>query len=64
MQFREIFKHSSDCKYSNCMHVNEPKCAVKAAVETGEISELRYLNYTSILQDIKEQNHWERNMEL
>ena len=62
--FREIFKHSSDCKYSNCMHVNEPKCAVKAAVETGEISELRYLNYTSILQDIKEQNHWERNMEL
>ena len=62
--FREIFKHSNGCKYSNCIHVNEPKCAVKDAVEAGKISELRYLNYTSILQDIKEQNHWERNMEL
>ena len=62
--FREIFKHSSDCKFSNCLHINEPKCAVKAAIETGGISELRYINYTTILRDIKEQNHWERNMEL
>lgn len=62
--FREIFKHSNDCKFSNCLHINEPKCAVKTAIEEGEISELRYINYTTILRDIKEQKHWERNMEL
>lgn len=58
--FREIFEASSECKFNNCTHRNEPKCAVKEKVESGEISELRYLNYLTILDEIEEQNYWER----
>ncbi|MEL7020347.1 MAG: ribosome small subunit-dependent GTPase A [Bacteroidota bacterium] len=59
--FRDIFKYSSDCKYSDCMHRNEPQCAVKAAVEADEISELRYMSYLTLLQEVEEQNYWERH---
>jgi ribosome biogenesis GTPase len=58
--FREFFEYSQDCKYSDCMHVNEPHCAVKAAVEAEEISILRYQSYLSILEEIMGQNYWER----
>lgn len=58
--FREIFDASEHCKYSNCMHVNEPNCAVKDAVESGAISILRYQSYLSILEDVMGQNSWER----
>lgn len=59
--FKEFFEYSTNCKYSNCMHRNEPKCAVKNAIETGEISELRYQNYLAILEEIENQNYWEIN---
>lgn len=58
--FKEIFLYSRDCKYSDCLHLNEPKCAVKEAVEVGEISVLRYQSYLSILEEIQDQNYWER----
>lgn len=47
-QFREIRKRKGECKFSNCIHENEPKCAVKQGVESGEISLSRYQNYLSI----------------
>lgn len=59
--FREIFEMSKNCKFNNCMHLNEPKCAVKDAVETEEISSLRYNNYMLILGEVEEQNYWERH---
>ena len=59
--FRELFLASSGCKYSNCTHRNEPGCKVKEDMEAGEISELRYFNYVQILDEIEEQNHWERH---
>jgi ribosome biogenesis GTPase len=62
--FREIFKASQDCKFHDCFHRGEPKCAVKKAVENGEISELRYLNYLQIMDEIEEQNYWERHSDL
>ena len=40
------------CHFANCTHRHEPQCAVKAAVEDGRISEERYRNYLSILEDI------------
>ena len=49
--FPEIFKASEHCKFYNCTHVHEPGCAVIKAVETELISELRYMNYLSILND-------------
>lgn len=57
--FREFFALSSECRFNNCMHREEPGCAVKAAVEEGEVSELRYVNYLTILAEIEEQNYWE-----
>jgi len=59
--FKEFFAASSACKFADCLHRNEPKCAVKAGIESGEISELRYQNYTFILEEIEEQNYWERH---
>lgn len=59
--FREIFALSPQCRFGGaCLHRNEPKCAVKAAVERDEISSLRYENYLYILQEIEDLNHWER----
>ena len=49
--FKEIFKFSADCKYSNCTHRHEPGCAVREAVEKHYISESRYTSYLSILDD-------------
>ncbi|MBT8189881.1 MAG: ribosome small subunit-dependent GTPase A [Saprospiraceae bacterium] len=60
--FREFFVKSSECKYADCTHRNEPNCAVKSAIESDEISELRYMNYLQILEDIEDQNYWERNI--
>lgn len=58
--FREIFEKSADCRFGGqCLHRNEPKCAVKEAVENGEISPLRYMNYLTILDDVENQNAWE-----
>lgn len=58
--FPEIRKFMGDCKFNNCLHVNEPKCAVKAAVERGEISEERYHSYLGILNgEEMEWKEWE-----
>lgn len=62
--FKEVFKFSEHCKFSNCMHRDEPKCAVKAAVDNNDISELRYFNYLQILEEIEDQNYWERHSDM
>ena len=49
--FVEIAKLSTHCKFNNCLHLNEPNCAVKSALEANDISESRYVNYLSILND-------------
>lgn len=50
--FPEIFKAAARCKFGNCLHRNEPGCAVKEAVETGSIAESRYSNYISVLESL------------
>jgi ribosome biogenesis GTPase len=52
--FPEIQKVSENCKFRGCLHVSEPKCAVKQAVEEKEIPEYRYQHYLDFLQEIKE----------
>lgn len=59
--FPEIFALSPKCKYSNCLHINEPHCAVKGAIEKGEIHSLRYQSYLSIMEEVMDQKHWERH---
>jgi ribosome biogenesis GTPase len=48
--FPEFFKVSSKCKYNNCLHINEPKCAVKEALANGEIAESRYKSYLQLME--------------
>ena len=52
--FKEIFKFSKDCRFSNCTHTHEPGCAVLKAVEDHYISESRYNSYLSMLKDKEE----------
>ena len=47
--FNEIAKLSHNCKFNNCLHYNEPNCAIKKAVDNNDISEFRYNNYLSLL---------------
>lgn len=48
--FPEIFKLKQDCKFNNCLHVKEPKCAVKDALDADEIAFSRYRSYLQILE--------------
>lgn len=48
--FPEIFRVSKKCRYYNCLHLDEPGCAVREALEKGEIDFLRYRSYLNILE--------------
>jgi len=52
--FPEFFALRSGCKFHNCIHVNEPQCAVKDALETGAVSWSRYKSYLQILEGEEE----------
>ena len=52
--FREFFAVKHQCKFNNCLHLNEPKCAVKEAVELGQIAVSRYRSYLQILEGEEE----------
>jgi len=51
--FPEIWEMGKNCRFSSCIHQNEPDCAVKEAVENADISNDRYKNYLSLLEEIK-----------
>ncbi len=51
--FPEMRDRLHDCQFNNCLHTDEPDCAVKAAVESGEIALERYLSYGTILESIE-----------
>ncbi|OCA83876.1 ribosome small subunit-dependent GTPase A [Pseudobacillus wudalianchiensis] len=52
--FPEMVERSHSCKFRGCLHVNEPKCAVKEAVDNGEIPSYRYEHYLQFMDEIKE----------
>lgn len=51
--FPEMRERLVNCQFNNCLHVNEPGCAIKQAVVDGEISEDRYVSYVNILDSIE-----------
>jgi ribosome biogenesis GTPase len=55
-QFPEMFKLKNQCKFNDCKHMNEPGCAVKAAVERGDIAESRYISYCDMVNGIEEES--------
>ena len=52
--FKEIFRFSQDCRFSNCTHTHEPGCAVLQALEDHFIASSRYQSYLSMLNDKEE----------
>ncbi len=57
--FREIFRFSKDCRFSNCTHTHEPGCAVLQALENHYIAQSRYQSYLSMLNDKDESKYRE-----
>jgi len=55
--FPEMRKLINDCQFNNCMHMNEPGCAVKEAVQRGAIHIDRYISYCNILDKIEEKSY-------
>lgn len=55
--FPEMRERLNSCQFNNCMHINEPGCAVKDAVIEGEIDEDRYVSYVNILESIPEHRY-------
>lgn len=51
--YPEFYRYEGGCKFNGCVHVNEPKCAIKDAVEQGDISRERYENYLKIYEELK-----------
>ena len=54
--FPEIFEEGKNCKFHNCLHINEPKCSVIVQLEEGEILESRYLTYLKLMEEAEENN--------
>ncbi|QHE61250.1 ribosome small subunit-dependent GTPase A [Rossellomorea vietnamensis] len=52
--FPEMVEVAEECKFRGCLHINEPKCAVKSAVEAGRIPDYRYDHYLTFHKEIKE----------
>ena len=55
--FPEFREAGSICRYSDCMHINEPDCAVKEALQQGKISASRYESYKSMTEEVRK---WQR----
>lgn len=56
--FPEMFALLSECKFHNCLHRSEPKCAVRKAVEKGLIAEERYLNYLDLYENFDAETNY------
>ncbi len=59
--FTEMKALIQDCKFNNCLHKDEPSCAVKDAFVEGNIAESRYMNYLQMLDSLEAINYWERS---
>ncbi len=55
--FPEMRQLINDCQFNNCLHMNEPGCAVKAAVNSGDVSIDRYVSYCTILDSIQDKSY-------
>ncbi len=55
--FPEMRERLQGCRYNNCLHLNEPGCAIKEAIEERKISVERYISYCNIIETIDEKNY-------
>lgn len=55
--FPEMRDRINDCQFNNCLHINEPQCAIKKALENEEINIDRYISYCNILDSVEERKY-------
>jgi ribosome biogenesis GTPase len=56
--FPEFRKYEDQCRFLGCRHISEPDCAVKEALERGEVSRIRYENYLGVFKELKEKRRY------
>lgn len=56
--FIEFQQYEPECKFQGCVHINEPVCGVKKALENGLISKIRYENYKTLYEELKEKRKY------
>lgn len=56
--YSEFAYYEGGCRFGGCVHINEPDCGVKAALEAGQLSRLRYENYRQIYDELKNKRKW------
>ena len=52
--FPEFDEHDPYCRFQGCMHIHEPECGIKDAVEDGQISRARYDSYLQLVQELSD----------
>jgi ribosome biogenesis GTPase len=52
--FPEFDEHEPYCRFQGCMHIHEPECGIKDAVEEGQISRARYDSYLQLVQELSD----------
>ena len=58
--FREFEPYVGRCRFSGCAHYREPGCAVRQAVESGEVAQSRYDSYVTMYEAVKDKKEWEK----
>lgn len=56
--YNEFEPYAGKCRFNGCVHINEPDCAVKEALDKNIISSLRYENYKQLFNELKEKRKW------
>lgn len=56
--FPEFLEYEGYCRFNGCIHINEPDCGVKEALEEGKISNIRYNNYVDMYHELKDQRRY------
>lgn len=56
--YYEFEDYAAECRFLDCKHISEPDCRVKKAVESGEVSRLRYENYLTLYRECKEKRKY------
>ncbi len=56
--YNEFAEYQEACRFNGCVHINEPDCSVKSALEAGKLSSLRYDNYKQLYDELKNKKKW------
>ena len=56
--FSEFHQYENECRFTGCVHINEPNCGVKEALKNGQISQARYDNYVLMYEELKDKKKY------